>query len=262
VSEDEETKGAADQHHSFDWEAQRGERMTEGRTPRRPREVDQHLVSLLAPTRFEAEQYQMLRHAVERRHQEGIRSIAVTSPGPEDGKTTTVLNLAGTLAQSRLVRVLLIDADLRRPALLQRLGLVDQARPGLIQAVTERIQPSELIQRGPRINVSLLSSGGISRTPYEVLKSPVLADLLARFRVEYDYVIVDTPPVVTCPDFQLVENCCDASLLVVRAHRTPRHLIQSAVAALDLKKAMGLVFNDDSDHMNRMYYQRYYGAQE
>src|SRR6266542_271748 len=79
--------------------------------------VDDHLVSLVAPASFEAEQYRALRHVVEQFHKaQDLRVVAVSSPGMGDGKSTTAINLAGALAQARDARVLLVDADLRRPS--------------------------------------------------------------------------------------------------------------------------------------------------
>src|SRR6058998_288991 len=86
--------------------------------------LDEHLVSLLAPASFEAEQYRALRHLIEQLHKStGLAIVAVSSPTVADGKTTTSINLAGALAQAPDARVLLIDADLRGAALGPRLGL-------------------------------------------------------------------------------------------------------------------------------------------
>src|ERR1044072_1181514 len=86
--------------------------------------VDDHLVSLVAPAPFEAEQYRALRHTIEQLHKSRDLSIvAVSSPGVGDGKSTTAVNLAGALAQAQDARVLLVDADLRRPSLSKLLAL-------------------------------------------------------------------------------------------------------------------------------------------
>ena len=93
-------------------------------------QVDEHLVSLLDPTCFESEQYRALRQLMEHlRKAAELGVVAISSPGDGDGKTTTAINLAGALAQAPDARVLLIDADLRRSAVLGRLGLPDDA-PG------------------------------------------------------------------------------------------------------------------------------------
>src|SRR5882762_7291884 len=100
--------------------------------------VDKHLVSLNAPSSFAAEQYQGLRLTVERlKRSRDVRVIAVTSPAAGDGKTVTSINLAGTLARGSDASVLLIDADLRRPMIAQRLGMSDPASKGLADAISD-----------------------------------------------------------------------------------------------------------------------------
>src|ERR671922_1153138 len=95
------------------------------------RHIDSHLVSFTAPASFAAEQYQGLRLAVERiARTRDVRTIAVSSPAAGDGKTVTSINLAGALARGSDERVLLVDADLRRPSVAKLLGLTD-AKPGL-----------------------------------------------------------------------------------------------------------------------------------
>src|SRR5437773_1549683 len=105
---------------------------------------EEHLVSLLAPTSFEAEQYRALRHLVEQLHKSsGLGVVAVSSPTVADGKTTTSINLAGALAQAPDARVLLIDADLRGAALGPRLGLEEGGGPGFVEAILDANRSEE-----------------------------------------------------------------------------------------------------------------------
>src|SRR3954464_1966785 len=95
-------------------------------------EIAEQLVSLLSPDSFAADQYRTLRHSIERlRREEGLRVLAMTSATPNDGKTVTTLNLAGALAQAPDARVLVVDADLRRPSIAKYLGLDLHPSPGL-----------------------------------------------------------------------------------------------------------------------------------
>src|SRR4029434_4356424 len=111
-------------------------------------EVDDHLVSLVAPAGLEAEQYRALRHVVEqRRKTDNLSVIAVSSPGVGDGKTTTAINLAGALAQAPAASVLLVEADLRQPAFSRLLGFGDSARLGLVGPILEsKPSPGRLLQ--------------------------------------------------------------------------------------------------------------------
>jgi capsular exopolysaccharide synthesis family protein len=203
-----------------------------------------HLVSLVAPTSFEAEQYRMVRHVVERRHQEtGLSVVAVTSPGGSEGKTTTAINLAGALAQAVDQRVMLVEADLRRPRMLEQLGL-PPAAAGLAEAALDPAKTlDDVCQNCPTFNLTVLPAGNPPMAPYEILRSPRIPVLLAEARRRYDYVIVDTPPVVPCPDYRLIEPSVDGAILVVAADKTPREMVDSALDLLDRGKTLGLLFN-------------------
>jgi capsular exopolysaccharide synthesis family protein len=208
--------------------------------------VEEHLVSLLEPRSFEAEEYRVVRHAVETlRKDANLQVVAVTSPAGGDGKTTTAINLAGALAQSRDARVLLVDLDLRRPALARQLGLTGQRRT-LVDALMEPgIGLAETLAHLPRFNLSVAVAGGTAPAPYELLKSPRLASLLAEARGRYDYVVLDTPPFVPVSDCRLVTKYVDGFLIVVSAHRTPRGALAETLSLIDPAKVVGLVFNAD-----------------
>jgi len=209
--------------------------------------VEPHLVSFLAPTSFEAEQYRTLRLIVEQRHRDAnLRTIAVSSPTAEDGKTLTSVNLAGALAQAPETRVLLVNADLRRPSLTKHLALADSGGPGLTDAILNpAISLEAVIKPCPPFNVAVISSGRSLATPYEVLKSARFGELLQEARRRYDYVILDTPPLIPLSDCRLIEKWIDGFLVVVAAHKTPRKLVQEAINVVDPAKMVGLVFNND-----------------
>lgn len=223
-------------------------------------EPDSHLVSFLDRASFEAEQYRILRHLVEERSRRtGLRILAVTSPGPGEGKTLTSLNLAGALAQAPGTRVLLIDADLRRPSLIPCLGLDCGADQGLAEAMTDpSVGIEDVALYSARFNLWVMPPGNSPIPAYEVLQLPSLADVLEDARQRFDFVIVDTPPAVAFPDYRLLEKWIDGSLLVICAGRTPRKMMESALGILDPAKALGIVFNGASGGAAR-YYGNYYG---
>jgi capsular exopolysaccharide synthesis family protein len=219
--------------------------------------IEEHLVSLLEPTSFAAEQYRVLRHLIEQLHKStDLSVVAVSSAGVADGKTTTAINLAGALAQAPDARVLLVDADLRVPALATRLGC--DTRPGLVDAILDGDLPLEaVVQVRPTLNLSVLAAGQPPSAPYEVLKSPRVGGLLAEARRRYDYIVLDLPPLVSVPDGRVIGKLVDGFLIVVAAHRTSRQLLEEALSIPEAGKVVGLVFNGDDRHLSRNSYESY-----
>jgi capsular exopolysaccharide synthesis family protein len=225
--------------------------------------VDDHLVSLVTPAAFEAEQYRALRYTVEQFHKmRDLRIVAVTSPGVGDGKTTTAINLAGALAQAPDARVLLVDADLRRPAVARLLALGGSDGPALVNAILDPSLTLERVARPrPPFNLSVIPAGQAPPSPYEVLKSPRLGELLEEARRHYDYIVVDAPPLCPVQDCRIIAQWVDGFLLVVAAHHTPRRLVDEALSVVERGKILGLVFNGDDQPPSRFYgYYGYYGG--
>jgi len=217
--------------------------------------LDDHLVSLLAPRSFEAEQYRVLRHRIEQLHKlTDLSAIAISSPSMSEGKTTTAINLAGALAMDPNAHVLLVDADLRAPAVATQLALEDRDRPGLVDAILDpHLTLTAVTQASPHLNLAVVPVGRVPSAPYEILKSHRFVELLSDARARYDYIILDTPPLVSIPDCQLIGKLVDGFLIVVAAHRTTRQLLSEALDGSDLSKILGLVFNGDDCHGFRGY---------
>jgi capsular exopolysaccharide synthesis family protein len=222
-------------------------------------EVEDHLASLLSPRSYEADQYRVLRQFLaEAGVARPLRILAVTSPGAGDGKTTTSINLAATLAQTSGSRVLLVDTDLRRPFVAANLGL-SPTRAGLAEAaVDERLELSDVVQSTP-YNLAVLPAGVPPANPYQALESARVGQLLEQARDSYEYIVLDTPPVLLVPDCKLMSQWIDGFLLVVAAHRTPRKLLGEALSALDETKLLGIVFNGDDRPLSG-YYGKYYSG--
>jgi capsular exopolysaccharide synthesis family protein len=220
-----------------------------------PEHVDEHLVTLRHRSSPEAEPYNALRYAIEARGGDDLRTVAVTSPAAGDGKTTTAINLAGALAHRREGRVLLVDVDLRRPSVCPLLGLADGVnRAGLVDAILDPdLTLDDVVTQLPAFNLWLLPAGRFSDEPFELLRTARMRDLIQHARRQYDFVVLDTPPLLLFPDARILEHWVDAFLLVVAAHRTPRKLVEDAVNLLSPSKLVGLVFNGDDRPLSRGY---------
>lgn len=223
----------------------------------RPR-LDEHLASILSPNSFATDQYRVLHHFLEQaRVEKAHRVLAVTSPAAGDGKTTTAINLAATLALSAGTRVLLTDTDLRQPAVAASLGLAHPG-PGLVGALLDARLDLGAVVRPTPFHFDVLPAGRPPGNAYQVLDSPRVGQLLDAARPSYDYVVLDAPPVLVVPDCRLMSQWVDGFLIVVAAHRTPRKLLAETLSALDQAKVLGIVFNGDTRPLSG-YYGRYYG---
>ena len=223
--------------------------------------VDEHLVSLVSPGAFEAtEQYRVLRHIVETlRKSANLQVVAITSPGVGEGKTSTAINLAGALAQSAAARVLLMDIDLRRPAVARQLGLAGSKRSFVDALVDARLTLEDTVEYLSAFNLSVLAGDRPAVAPYELLKSSRLEALLDEARRRYDYIVVDAPPFVPVPDCRLIAKCVDGFLIVVAADRTPRGVLAEVLDQMEPAKVMGLVFNGEEARRSS-YYGAYSGS--
>ena len=229
-----------------------------------PPGVAEQLVSLLEPTSIAADQYRALRYSIETfRKESGLRVLGVTSPSPGDGKTVTTLNLAGALAQAPDARVLIIDADLRKPSVAPYLGLRDRRSPGLTHALCDdRFDLADIVHHMKPFNLSVITAGTPTASPYELLSSARLDVLLRQARRDYDCIVIDTPPAVLLPDCRVIERCVDGFVIVVCAHKTPRRMVAEALNQFDPAKVLGCVFNGD-DRTAARYYggYGYYGGE-
>lgn len=226
----------------------------------RRQKLDPHVVSLTNPESFEASQYRRLRLALERLHvSRGIKVVAFSSPSPGEGKTLTSVNMAATLAQAADLRVLLIDADLHRPAVPRYLGINAQDAPGLADLVHDpQLTLRDVVIRQPPLAFDVILAGSLRTVaPYETFRSARLSRLLLEARNVYDYVLIDTPPLIAVPDCQVLAPCVDGFLLIVSAHRTSKKLLAEALSERDPLKILGLVFNNDDD-CGRGYDTSYY----
>jgi protein-tyrosine kinase len=170
----------------------------------------------------------------------GTKKVMVASAVAGEGKTLTALNLALTLSESYHRRVVLIDADLRCPRIHELLDIANIA--GLNEALKNpRQSKATLLSVSPRLSV--LPAGRPNPDPMGPLTSRRMAQILDRAAAHFDWVIVDTPPVVLLPDTNLLAAMVDCAVLVVQAGSTSYDLIDRAIAALGRDRVLGVVLN-------------------
>jgi non-specific protein-tyrosine kinase len=203
------------------------------------------LITLSNPRSPISEAYRTLRTNLEFTSlDKPIRSMVVTSTAPEEGKSTTLANLAVTIAQAGK-RVILVDCDLRRPSLHQIFGA--RATPGF----TDMMRDDALMSKPPLqetkvANLRLLASGTIPPNPSELLASRRMSDVIAALQQQVDVVLFDAPPVIAVTDAAVLASKVDAVLLVVSAGKTKREHAKKAKALLDKVNAhlIGTVLNN------------------
>ncbi|MBO5868943.1 MAG: CpsD/CapB family tyrosine-protein kinase [Oscillospiraceae bacterium] len=184
------------------------------------------------------------------------KRFCITSAGAGEGKSITLLNLAISIAQTNK-RVLLIDADMRRPAVARL--LVEQASPGLSEVLCEEISAKDAIRKEVYPNLDILYSGEIPPNPSELLGSECMEQLVNEMEQEYDYILIDTPPVGVVTDACLVATLLDGVLLLVWQNRTRKDNIKAAVESLQLAGAniLGYVMNGVEIETKKYYYSNY-----
>jgi protein-tyrosine kinase len=201
----------------------------------------------------------ILHHAQKERD---IRRVLVASALAEEGKTLTATNLALTLSESYRRRVLLIDADLRRPGVNIAFGIAKQS--GLSEALaSEEPQKLSIVQLSPTLAV--LPAGHPNQDPMHGLTSLRMSQILDEASEMFDWVIIDSPPVGILPDAKLLARMVDNIVFVVAAGRTPHGVIQRAVEAVGRERVLGVVLNrvDPKTAAPGAYqYYRYYGYGE
>ncbi len=202
------------------------------------------LVTQSRPQSQMAESYRALRTSILLSSIGGPpRVIMVTSSLPQEGKTTTSLNFATVLSQ-KAARVLLIDADLRRPSVHTTLGL--GPRLGLCNVLTGGATLESTVIPVPGLkNLYVLPAGTTPPNPAELLSSNEMKELLAGLRKQYDHIVIDTPPVLSVTDAAVVSPNADAVVLVIRAGQTTKQALKRArdILAQVNARVTGVVLN-------------------
>jgi succinoglycan biosynthesis transport protein ExoP len=222
-----------------------------GTTPGMGRELSRRL-QRLSPSRpllrfdgshsIASEQYRVVRTRIIQHHRHP-KIIVISSPSPGDGKSVTATNLATALALKPQTKVLLADADFRRPSIHSLLGLPEG--PGLANVLAGTHSLAETIVESKDFpNLSLLVAGPPQSNPAELLDSPAWSAVGEQLRSSFDYVIFDSPPIVAgVSDYDLIQVACDGIIIVIQPDKTGRAECLEALGAAPSGKFLGVLLN-------------------
>lgn len=213
--------------------------------------LDPVLVAAVAPLSPAAERYRALRtRLAQSENGQARRVVLVTSPGKHDGKTVTALNLALTMAQEFQRRVVIVDADLRQPAVHTLLGL--PPGPGLVDVLTGTATLEEALVEIPEHHLTVLRAGRAYERPAEMLGSTPMRRLIDALRNQFDRIVVDSAPAAVS-DPNAIAPLTDGMLLVVRASATTKPDIARAIGALGASNVLGMVLNESAAPLGEQY---------
>jgi capsular exopolysaccharide synthesis family protein len=189
------------------------------------------------------------------KQKKALKRVLITSTIPQEGKTMTTTNLACTLSASTKQRVLLLDGDLRRPTVAQKFGL------GNLNGLSEWLQGTD--SRLPTIyhleepGLWLLAAGTATTNALELLQSPRLPALIDQLSQWFDWIFIDSPPVLPLADTSVWMRMADGIILVTRQGTTEKRQLQRGLEALDQKKLIGALLNCSRNSAHDHYYYNY-----
>ncbi|MFJ7934415.1 CpsD/CapB family tyrosine-protein kinase [Sporosarcina sp. NPDC096371] len=219
--------------------------------------VQRKLVSDTNPKSIHSEQYRTIRTNINfSMPDQELKTLLFTSALPRDGKSTTAANVAIVFAQEGK-KVLLIDADMRKPTVHQSFKLINGL--GLSNVLTRQAGIFDVVEESGTEGLDIITCGTIPPNPAELLSSQMMETILEELEKKYDLVIFDSPPVLTVADAQILANRCDGTVLVINSGTTGKDSAVRAKEVLVSSKAhlIGAILNDvafDKDHYSYGYY--------
>jgi capsular exopolysaccharide synthesis family protein len=195
------------------------------------------------------------------RSDEPPKTLLFTSSTAGEGKTITVTNTAITFARMGS-RVLLMDADLRQPSCLRALRMTED-EVGLSDYLANLVGLDQVIRATPIANLSVVGAGSLPPSPTELLGSKKMAETLGYLKQHYDYIFIDSPPVIPVSDAVVLSTVVDGLIFVVQGQMTPKPIVKEALAQLGQRhsKILGLVLNRvDMKSAEYRNYRHYYNS--
>lgn len=215
------------------------------------------LVVYTEPQSLGAERFRVLRAQLNQQQRAGkFKTILLTSALPQEGKTVVAANLAAALAVDPRQKVLVLECDLRRPSLRAILRLENW--PGLSHCLESGSDPFSALRRIEPLGFYLLPAGEVPSNPVELLQSPRFSETVKKLSLQFDTILIDSPPVSPLADTTVLKAHCDGALLVVRAGWTPRPAVEEAIQVLGPEYVIGVVLNAASGlERNYSHYYHY-----
>ena len=194
--------------------------------------IDEHIVSFHDPSSPAGEQYKMVRTNIQTfRNAKNYKTYIVTSSINGEGKTVTTINLAISLAQDLNNKsVLLVDADMRKGRMAKYLGL--HSNPGLSEILKGEVDVDACFVNQNIENLTVICSGKTPKNPSELLNSKQMLQLIASLKTRFDYILIDTPPIMPLTDACILAPLVDGVIMVVQAGRTQRDLVSHSQSRL------------------------------
>ena len=219
---------------------------------------DDESSGLIAPRHsFAEEQFRKLKTHIFRRLPQPPCSILITSSAPGEGKTTVSINLALVISQEIQRKVVLVDADLRKPSVYPEKYLNSK---GLSDYLSGQSSAEEIINNLGSENFIIIPAGSLSHKPAELIGSKKMKELLKNLRENYDdtFVLIDSPPVLSTAEPLLLSELVDGVILVVMAGKVPKSIVRRVVETIGRQRIIGVVFNQKDMRPTKHYYDYYY----
>jgi capsular exopolysaccharide synthesis family protein len=184
-----------------------------------------------------------------------LKTVLITSTMPEEGKSLISANLAVTLARSRHLKTLLLECDLRRPTLAQ--VLTGHNLPGLSECLQSTRNVNEFMYETQPAGFFFLPAGAPPANPLELMQSARFQQLMQQLSASFDWILIDSPPVLPLADTSLLMRSSDGVLMVTREGVTQKKPMLKAIEVIDPALLLGVVLNGSTNTDHENYYQRY-----
>ena len=219
-------------------------------------DIDSKIVTFHDPKSTVAEQYRTLRTNIQAiKSKQPLRTITITSSVHGEGKTITSINLAISMAHDLSKKnILLIDADLRRAKISHYLGL--ESELGLSDLISDSVKIEKSLLNIGIENLTILPAGKIPHNPAEILGSMKMKNLISQLKEKFDYIIFDTPPIVTVTDAGLLGAQTDGVIMVIQANRTQKGVVKHGESLLKQAQAkiLGYILTNVQYHIPAYIY--------